>query len=260
MSTHSYLTSSAHRHCSPQLSCLRPFSWLARGWQDMMESPKASFAHGAAVMTLALVSLILASSHLFILAATLTGFLLIGPILGAGLCEISRRHETQPTVSFDESLSCIDRHEHSLLQFSTILLSMGVFWLLLSGILLSLFIEPLAPPLTQTLWGSLYNALSPAQIMLYLAVGGTLAIAIFVLSVVTVPLIIDQDSSEMQAMQTSLHVALANPLTMLVWATLLLLLTVIGFVSFLLGLVVVFPLLGHATWHAYRDLIPGDRT
>jgi len=85
--------------------------------------------------------------------------------------------------------------------------------------------------------------------------GAVLALVVFALSVVTVPLVIDRDVSSRVAMRASLRAVARNPLAMLLWAALIVGLTALGFATLLAGMIVVIPLLGHATWHAYRDLV-----
>ena len=97
--------------------------------------------------------------------------------------------------------------------------------------------------------------LTPSQWLTYIACGGVLAAIVFGVSVVAVPLIIDRHASASDAMRTSLRVTLANFPAMLVWAGLIVIVTAIGFATLLVGMVIVAPLLGYATWHAYRDLI-----
>ena len=89
----------------------------------------------------------------------------------------------------------------------------------------------------------------------YVASGAVLAVMVFAVSVVSVPLIIDRHASASDAIRTSLRATFANLPAMLVWAGLIVGLTAIGFLTLLVGMVIVAPLLGYATWHAYRDLI-----
>ena len=86
-------------------------------------------------------------------------------------------------------------------------------------------------------------------------VGGILATGVFAVSVVSIPLIIDRHASAGQAMRASVHVVLRNIPTMILWSALILALTVVGYLPLLGGLLVIAPLLGHATWHAYKDMI-----
>ncbi len=97
--------------------------------------------------------------------------------------------------------------------------------------------------------------LSSAQLRAYVLTGGILAAAVFCLSVVTVPMIVDRHVDAGTAMRMSLRVALRDLPAMLVWAVLIVALVAVGFSTSLLGMIVIFPLLGHAAWYAYRDLV-----
>ncbi len=236
---------------------LRPFSWLARGWRDLMSHPKASLAHGLIVTGLFMLTLLITSIHIYVLAAVISGFMLIGPIMAAGLCELSRRREKGEALSFDDSLSGLSRNQTSLVRFAGMLLGVSVLWFVVSGLVLMATIGNVAPAFDKSLWAwsDFLSYVTPLQLVLYLIVGGLLASIVFVLSVVSVPAIIDSSIKALDAAFISIKVVLSNIPTMLVWAALLVLLTGIGLASFLLAMVVIYPLLGHATWHAYRDLV-----
>lgn len=234
---------------------LRPFVWLARGSQDLFNHPKASLAHGLIVTGLFMLTLLITNSHAYILAGVMSGFMLVGPIMAAGLCEISRRSEFHDHVSFDDSLEGLSRNSSSLVRFAGMLLGLSVVWFVISGLVLMATVGNVAPAFDQSLWGGFFNHVTPMQLALYLVVGGLLASIVFVLSVVSVPAMIDSQISAMDAVFTSIQVVANNIPTMLVWAGLLTLLTGIGLGSLLLAMIVIYPLLGHATWHAYRDLV-----
>lgn len=234
---------------------LRPFVWLAKGGQDLLHHPKASLAHGLIVTGLFLLTLLITSSHAYVLAAVISGFMLVGPIMAAGLCEISRRAQFHDHVSFDDSLEGLSRNQTSLLRFAGILLGLSIVWFIISGLVLVTTVGNVVPAFDQSLWGDFFSYVSPMQLALYLAVGGLLASIVFILSVVSMPAIIDSDISATDAMFTSIKVVTQNVPTMLVWAALLALLTGVGIASFLMAMVVIYPLLGHASWHAYRDLV-----
>ena len=87
------------------------------------------------------------------------------------------------------------------------------------------------------------------------ALGGALALFVYALAVVSVPLMLDRDSDFVTAMLTSLHAFAANSATLLLWAATIVTLTLFGFATLLFGLVIIMPILGHASWHAYRDLV-----
>ena len=92
-------------------------------------------------------------------------------------------------------------------------------------------------------------------VLTWLVMGGVLAALVFALAVVAVPMMLDRQTDVVTAMATSLRATLANPLPLLVWAAVIVTLTLLGFATLLFGLVVIMPILGHASWHAYRDLV-----
>jgi len=130
-----------------------------------------------------------------------------------------------------------------------------VVWFALSMVMLKNVFHIAAPDMQETLYRGFVDSLNRSQVEAYVAVGGILAAFVFVLSVVSVPLIIDQHATAGQAMLASLKAVFTNIPAMILWSALILVLTVIGYAPLLLGLLFVSPLLGHATWYAYRDLI-----
>jgi len=236
----------------------RPFNWLSLAWQDISLHPKASIAHGLIVTCLLFVTLLITSIHVYVIAAAITGFMLIGPILSAGLCEQSRQYEQGRAVSFDSSLEGLKRCQSSLLHLSSILLGFTMLWFAISGLLLFATVGSDLPSLQQLLWGNIFDIVTPMQLVLYTVIGGLLASFVFVVSVISVPAIIDNNISAIDAMATSIKVAIENIPTMLVWATLIVILAGLGFATYLIGMVVIYPLLSHASWYAYRDLVKND--
>lgn len=237
------------------VAMLRPLHWLQQGWRDWRLQPAPSLAYGLLVTGLGYVVLMLATTHIYLMAAAVSGFLLIGPVMATGLCELSRRRARHEAADFDISLDALERNKAALLHFAVILFAISVSWFLLSVLLLHVLLGHAAPPLDATLWGDFLVAIGPLQAAAYLLVGGLLALLVFVLSVVSVPAIIDRDSGALAAMRLSARVVGANWPAMLVWAALIVALTALGFASFLLALIVIYPLLGYATWHAYEDMV-----
>ena len=227
--------------------------WLNRGWDDLKHIGAAGLAHGALIAILGAVLLMLGSTHMYLTAAAVTGYLLVGPIMTTGLCELARRREAHEPLGFDDSLAALTRNPDALLHFGGFLALIAVLWFVLSGILLSALSAP-APSLAVALWGG-SSMFTPSQLLGFIVCGAVLAAIVFSVSVVSVPLIIDRHATAREAMRASVRVTFANLPAMLVWAALIVGLTAIGFFTLLVGMVVVTPLLGYATWHAYRDLI-----
>ncbi|HUJ53754.1 MAG TPA: DUF2189 domain-containing protein, partial [Steroidobacteraceae bacterium] len=141
-----------------------------------------------------------------------------------------------------------------LMHFGGVLALIAVLWFVLSAMLLESVLSASVPSLAVALWGG-SSLLTPSQLLGYIAVGGVLAAVVFAVSVVAVPVIIDRHASAADAIRASLRATFANLPAMIVWALLIVGLTAVGFLTLLVGMVVVAPLLGYATWHAYRDLI-----
>jgi uncharacterized membrane protein len=232
----------------------RPLEWLGRGWEDVKRIGWPGLAHGALIAVLGGVLLALGSTHMYLTAAAVTGYLLVGPLMTTGLCELARRRESREPLGFDESLQALARNPDGLLHFGAILGLLALLWFVLSAFLLESTVRASVPSLAVALWGGA-DMLTISQLLGYLLCGGVLAVIVFAVSVVSVPLIIDRHARASEAMRASLRVTMANLPAMALWAGLIVGVTALGFVTLLLGMVVVAPLLGYATWHAYRDLI-----
>jgi uncharacterized membrane protein len=232
----------------------QPLEWLNRGWDDLRSIGAAGLAHGVLIAILGGVLLMLGASHLYLTAAAITGYLLVGPVMTTGLCELARRHEARESLGFDESLQALTRNPDGLMHFGGVLALIALLWFALSAVLLQSVFSATSPSLAVALWGGSV-ALTPRQVLGYVGSGAVLAAIVFAVSAVAVPLIIDRHATASEAIRASIRATLANLPAMLLWAALIVGLTVIGFVTFLLGMIVVAPLLGYATWHAYRDLI-----
>jgi uncharacterized membrane protein len=238
-----------------RVSAMRAVVWLQRGWDDFQHIKGASMAHGALITALGAILLMLGSSHAYLVAAAISGYLLVGPIMTTGLCELSRRRAAGEKTSFDESLHGMTRNPEGLAYFGVVLAIVAAAWFVLSGVVLQATLHTSAPSLGNALWGSLSDAVSRPQVLAYIGSGAVLAAVVFTLSVVSVPLIIDRHASALDAMWISIKVTFWNLPAMIVWAGFIVVLTAIGFVPFLFGMIIVAPVLGHATWHAYKDLI-----
>jgi uncharacterized membrane protein len=215
----------------------------------------ASIAHGALITALGAILLMLGSSHAYLVAAAISGYLLVGPIMTTGLCELSRRRALNEPTGFDDSLHALSRNTEGLLYFGVVLAVIAVAWFVLSGIVLQSILHTSAPSLGRALWGSFTDAASLPEMLAYIGSGAILAAVVFTLSVVAVPLIIDRQATAFDAMWISAKATFWNLPAMLVWAGLIVILTAIGFAPFLFGMIIIAPVLGHATWHAYRDLV-----
>ena len=245
---------------------MQPLAWLALAWRDMVRTGWLSFAHGLAVALFGGALLAVAHHRFWLLAGALSGFLVVAPVLATSLYALSRALERgEPANLALVRCTWLDwQRSHParwgghgywcLVQFGLLLALAATGWVVTSAALITL----LAPvPILTPLDFLHHVVLAPDSRLfaLWLALGSLLAAPIFASSVVAIPLLLDRRATLRQAVLTSWQAVLANPLPMALWAALILGFTLLGLASLLLGLIAVLPMLGHASWHAYRDLV-----
>src|SRR6266567_1338609 len=236
----------------------RPFTWLAKGFRDMRGNLVESLAYGVVVAAIGWAIWTYTGDRPQQFTASITGFFLLAPLLAAGLYEISRRHELGLDTGFGESLQGWRRSGGAVAQFGLELVIIAIFWERLSAILFALFYNGVVPNL-ESFYRDLFLSGDYWRLLVaYAAVGGVLAIVVFVLSAISIPMLLDRNVDIYTAMATSLVAVGRNIPAMAIWAILIVVLTAIGFATLLVGMIVIFPVLGHATWHAYRDLARSD--
>lgn len=248
------------------IGLMQPLAWLALAWRDMVRTGWLSFAHGLAVALFGGVLLAMAHHRFWLLAGALSGFLVVAPVLATSLYALSRALERgEPANAALVRRTWLDwQNSHPakwgdhdywcLVQFGALLALAATGWVLTSAALITL----LAPVPVRTPLDFMHHVvLAPDGWLfaLWLALGSLLAAPIFASSVVAMPLLLDRRATLRQAVLTSWQAVLANPLPMALWAALILGFTLLGLGSLLLGLIAVLPMLGHASWHAYRDLV-----
>lgn len=238
-----------------RVSMSQPLEWLSAGWYDVKMIGKPGLAHGLLIALLGAVLLMLGSTHFYLLAAAVTGYLLVGPVMTTGLCELARRRTLHEKLGFDESLQALSRNPEALMHFAGVLALIALVWFVFSAIVLDTAFNASVPSLAVVLWGGGAGALGMAQLLGYIGCGAVLAALVFSVSVVAVPLMIDRHASAADAIRASVRATLTNLPAMLVWSALIVVVTAVGFLTLLIGMVWVAPLLGYATWHAYRDLV-----
>jgi uncharacterized membrane protein len=168
---------------------------------------------------------------------------------------LSRRRAAHESLGFNESIQPLSRNPHAFIRFGAVLAAIVVVWFVASEVMLRSILHIPGPSLDVALWGAIATEANRPLIIGYIGSGAVLAAVVFTLSVVAVPMMIDRNASASEAMWASAHVMLRNLPAMLVWGALIVALSAIGFLTMLIGMIVLAPLLGHATWHAYRDLI-----
>ena len=235
-----------------------PWVWLAAGWRDMWQVPQISLTYGLlfACISAALASGLLIGGFESLILALAGGFLLIGPIAAVGLYETSRRLESGEAIVFRSMTKSVFQAAGQLTFFGAILAFLFLVWVQLAFLLLMLFLgnQPL-PPASQFIPTLLFTPQGLGLLVAGTIVGGILAVTAFAISAISVPLLMARRIDVVSAMAASLMAVVLNPKPMLLWAGLIAGFMALGVATLFAGLVVIFPLIGHATWHAYRALV-----
>ena len=249
----------SRRRAPRDVDARQPLRWLARGWTDLLACPAPGLAHGAATAVFGALLLALAHDRFWLLSGAFSGFLIVAPILATGLYHVSRELERGRCPGLRETLAVWVPRDGRLVVFGLLLGLAGTGWVMTSASLVTGFShQPVTRPVDFVLHVVLDD--SPWLFAAWLGLGGVLAAPVFASSVVALPLLLDTPSGVLGAVLTSWRVVLRNPVTMALWAALLLTLTLAAMACALVGLVVVVPWLAHASWHAYRDLVDGGPT
>jgi uncharacterized membrane protein len=234
-----------------------PVRWLRAGLHDLRRAPGASLFYGAAFALMGwLIFAVFRNAYEYAYGLT-AGFLLVGPFLATGLYEISRRLHSGAPARLRDTLAAWRANAGGFGLFAVVLTVIMLVWSRASLITFALFFSDGMPQLDRFL----VRVLSLEHwdfVLTWFAVGGVFALIVFAVSVVSVPMMLDRGTDTIVAALTSVRALLENPAPLLVWAALIVLLIGAGFATLFVGLALTAPVVGHATWHAYRDLVGED--
>lgn len=242
----------------------QPLRWLVLGFRDLTRNPWLSLAHGLVMALAGLLFTWLAYDQFWLLAGLMSAFMVLAPVLATSLYAMSRAIERGEQVDMRLLVSTWTRWNlklqtqpdsyWALIRFGVLLGLAALGWVFTS----SAFIELMAPVPIRTPMDFIRHIVASQEhrlFELWLALGGLMAAPLFASSVVSMPLLLDRRVSVLEAVLTSWKAVLTYPVTMAFWAFLLMAFSLLGIFSMFLGLILVVPLLGHASWHAYRETV-----
>lgn len=233
----------------------RPYQWLARGWEDLRREPVLSLGYGVFFTLVGYALMLGAWSEPWLILTFLAGFLLVGPLSALGLYEISSRLELGQPVGLMDTLTSWRRNPLGISLYTVFLGIVMIAWIRFTSLMIALFFDRV-PGKLQENWLAIITTEQGFGFFLVFSVsGGLAALVVFITGVTTLPMMKERRQDVITCVVTSLRVVQHNPAPMLLWAIMLVALIALGFATLMLGLIVILPLLGHATWHAYRDLV-----
>lgn len=233
-----------------------PWHWLAAGWRDLCSAWPMSLGLGV-LFTLGgfgvTVGLVLVGLD-YLVTSTIAGFLMVAPAFAMVFYAISRALERGEKPRLIDILTAWRANPFHMLAFGVALMFLMMIWLRFAALIFAIFF-----PYVSMSWGSMLDQTLSVEGVVFLAVGSAVgavfAALSFMVTVVSMPMMLDRRVDAVEAVLTSIVAVVHNPKAMALWAALIVVFTQSGLVTALIGLAVTLPLIGHASWHAYRAVV-----
>ena len=232
------------------------FASLRAGVQDFRRAPQFGLFFSAVYVVGGFLMLWVGAGHVTWTLATSLGFPLIAPFAAAGLYEVSRRIEKGEPLAWSGVLGIVwNERTRQLPWLGAIIVIYFLFWTFLAHMIFALFMGLSTMTNVTESFEAFLTPNGIAMIVVELGVGAVLAFVLFSMTVVSLPLVLHREVDFVTAKLTSMKAVRANLFVMLIWATIIAVLSLLALLPWFLGLMLVLPVLGHATWHLYRKAL-----
>lgn len=235
--------------CRP-IETTAPLRWLRKGWRDFRTAPGVSLIYGLIMLVLSylITAAAFAFGNMGLYLALISGFVFLGPVLALNLYGISIQIQQGKKPSLRESLNQVNACIGDALTFTVIMIVVFLVWARAANLIYIFY------PVNE--W-HLENALLFFGVGT--SVGAMFSAIVFTVSAFSLPMIMDRETDMVTGVITSANAVLRNKLALFVWAAVIGACLLIGLLTAYLGLVVLLPVLGYATWHAYRESIDASQ-
>jgi uncharacterized membrane protein len=247
-----------HELAVNKIKLSEPFAWLAKGWQDMRTAGRFSYIYGGVIVLISgLLTLgLLLTGKLFLLPFLIAGFYLVAPAIGIGLYQMSAHLERGEPL---KTCNALEAWKSNQGQISMVIAGFFIIlqlWIAMNFVLFALLYEGISPPL-DNFFSNIYLSEAGRKFAIAsFSLGFVMAWCAFAISALTVPMLIDRKVDGFTAIRFSIKAVLRNMPAMMLWAALIVAIVGLGLITFYIGMIVALPLIGHASWHAYRALVP----
>ena len=235
-----------------------PMRWLSKGISDFKVSPMLSLMYGVLYAAIGMVLMYFTYNNPVYTFGMVTIFYLAGPVIAVGLYCMSRHIEAGVKPTFNEGCRAMCYNPVGVIGFSIVIGMLIVFWSVITAALVAVYFG------SMTITGDILETMmANKQIIPFTALLGIIglffAVVCFSLSAISIPLMTHRKADIVTAMVTSVRAVKKNPLVMFTWAFAIVALIGLGFAFAFIGVAVTLPIVGHASWHAYRELVVDDR-
>lgn len=233
---------------------------LYNGWCDFKRAPLFGLSFSAVYVLggLVMLAIVAASAAEMWFIPIAVGFPILAPFAATGLYEVSRRIEQDLPLDLSDILSVVFAQKDRQIPSMAMAIMLGfMFWVFIAHTTFAVFFG--LQPVGLSAWDMLATPSGVMMLLVGSLIGGIMAAIFFALTVVSLPLLLDKEVDYITSMITSVQVCLRNPMVMAIWAGTIALALFLAMLPLFLGLFVVLPVFGHATWHLYRWALPEDR-
>ncbi len=235
-----------------------PWRWLAAGWHDLRATGFRGAFYGAVFALMGALVLTVYETYWQLTMGLLAGFFLVGPFICTGVYELSRQYERGEALDLPATFTCWKRNLGAIAFFAAILTFAMIVWARVSVVMFALFSTTDFPTMRGVIH-QIFSLHNPEFVAAWAGVGFVFASLVFAISVVSVPLMLDRRTDTMMAIFSSVRSLFRNPAALYLWAALIVAILGASMLLWFVPLILTAPLVGHATWHAYRELIEPAR-
>lgn len=240
-----------------QVGMDRPKAWLTAGMEDFRRAPVVSLAYGMFWVGLSIAVTVgaLTLGYWHWLLPLIAGFMFIGPLVAVGSYGVSQAIERGRSPNLGDAFNSWKPHAGQLAMMGVMMMIFFLAWIRLATLLFALFFGMEAPSADMLYASLLTTPEGLGMLAVGTAAGAVLAFGAFAISAVAIPTLMDQDLTFMEGIEASIRSVARNFRPMLLWAMILTGCVIIGVLTFYIGLALILPMLGYASWHAYEDLV-----